>query len=124
MTIKLDTGAASITIQAPKWPYIPGEDQQVRFGRTAGGGIRSADLGDGTDHENPVLVFLNQSDANFTAMRDFIQDTLTLSKVAFTYTDPDGGTHANMHYVSGLPGFREDRGTWHGTLQLTKDMSA
>ncbi len=123
-TIKLDTGAASITIQAPKFPYIPGEDQPVIVNRTMNGGAKIADMGDGTDFEDPQLHFRQQSDADFVAMRDYIQDTLSMSKTAFTYTDPFGTNHTNMHYLDGLREFEQINGKWNGIIQLFKDVSA
>ena len=121
MTIKFDTGAASITIEAPKWPYVPGEDQPIRVGTTMGGSMKIADMGDGTDFEDPELPFRNQSDANFTTMRDFIQDTLGHAKTKFTYTDPFGTLHTNMRYLSGLREFRQMEGKWNGVIYLRKD---
>ena len=123
-TITLDTGAASITIQAPKYPDEPGESYPMIVGRTWGGGFKIADFGDGTEWDNPILQFQNMSAADYTALRTFIHTTIEWHKTAFTYTDPYSANHTNMHYLAGFDEFRRVKGRWNGTLEFSKDMSA
>lgn len=123
-TITLDTGAASITIQAPRYPETPGETYPTLLGRTTGGGHKVADLGDGTEWEEPVLVFDQMSNADYVALRDFIQDDCTWMTTVFTYTDAFSTAHTNMRYVSGLPQFGSSKGNrWSGQIVLSKDKS-
>ena len=105
-TITLDTGAASITIDAPRYPEIPGETYPMLVGRTLGGGHKVADLGDGTNWEEVTLTFDRMTNADYVLLRDFIQDDATWSTTLFTYTDPAAAAHTNMRYISGLPQFR------------------
>ena len=123
-TIKLDTGAASITIQAPRHPEVPGESYPILVGRTTGGGHKVADLGDGTEWEEIPLQFDRMSAADWALLRDFIQDDCTWSTTVFTYTDAASGTHTNMRYISGLPAFGSSKGSrWSGTILISKDKS-
>jgi hypothetical protein len=93
-------------------------------GRTIGGGHKVADLGDGTEWEEVVLTFDRMSNADYVALRDFIQDDTTWSTTVFTYTDAASGAHTNMRYMSGLPAFRSSKGTrWSGRIVISKDKS-
>ena len=123
-TIKLDTGAASITIDAPRHPEIPGESYPMIVGRTVGGGHKVADLGDGTEWEEVTLTFDRMVNADYEALRDFIQDDATWSTTVFTYTDAFSGAHTNMRYLSGLPQFRSSKNhRWSGAIVISKDKS-
>jgi hypothetical protein len=124
-TIKLDTGSADITIDAPRYPEIPGETYPMLVGRTLGGGHKVADLGDGTEWEEVTLSFDRMSNADYVALRDFIQDDATWSTTLFTYTDAFSTNHTNMRYISGLPQFRSSVGNrWSGSIVISKDKSA
>jgi len=93
-------------------------------GRTTGGGHKVADLGDGTEWEEVTLTFDRMSNADYVALRDFIQDDITWSTTVFTYTDAASAAHANMRYMSGLPAFRSSPGPrWSGRVNISKDKS-
>ena len=113
-----------ITIQAPRYPEIPGERYPSLLGRTTGGGHKVADLGDGTEWEEVTLTFDRMTNADYVSLRDWIQDTITWMTTTFSYTDAFAVVHTNMRYVSGLPGFRSSKGNrWSGSIVISKDKS-
>ncbi len=126
--VTFDRGATSITIKAPAYPEQPGETYPMLVGRTMGGGVKTTDMGGGTDWENPVLGFRRLTTSEYENLRDFFQDTTSWTGLACTYTDAHAGVHTSMHYIGGLPEFRSEpgpsKGLWNGTLRLSKDMSA
>lgn len=113
----------AVTIADHLFPEDPGETYPMTVGRTMGGAIKTADLGGGVDFVDKTIGFrLNNTD--YEALRDFIQDTVTWSEGAFTFTDSNGTAFTNMHYMSGLEGFRRNNLLWVGSIRLVKDMSA
>ena len=113
-----------VSIADHLFPEDPGETYPMLVGRTMGGAVKTADLGDGsTDHIDMELQYrLNNTD--YEALRDFIQDTVKWSSLSFTFTDSNGTAFTNMHYISGLPEFRRRNSLWFGAIRLSKDMSA
>lgn len=122
-TCTLAKGGTSITIAAPIFPEVPGESYPMVWGRTSGGGIKTADLASGTDFVQMPLSF-RLNNTHFVALRNFIQDTVSWQQDAFTYTDPSSAAFANMHYIEGLPEFSRTNNLWTGVLTIAKDMSA
>ena len=123
-TVTFDNGAQSCTIKAPRLPEEPGDTYPMTTGATMGGGLKYVDMGDGTIWDRPKLHFRGLTSAHYAALKTFIQTNCEWSKTAFTYTDPHGTDHTNMHYLRGFP-FKGGPGDlWSGTLELHKDMSA
>jgi hypothetical protein len=114
----------AVSIADHLFPEDPGETYPMLVGRTMGGAVKTADLGDGsTDHIDMVVTYRLEA-ADYVLLRDFIQDTAKWSSVAFTFTDSNGTAFTNMHYISGLESFRRNRNLWFGSIRLAKDMSA
>ena len=117
-------GTNTATIASALYPEDPGETYPMLVGRTMGGGVKTADFGDGsTDHIDKTLQY-RLSNTDYEALRDFIQDRVSWSATAFTFTDGNGTAFTNMHYISGLPDFRRRKTLWYGLLRIAKDMSA
>ena len=106
------------------FPEDPGETYPMLVGRTMGGGIKTADLGDGSTDHIDMRVEFRLSNADYVALRNFIQDTVKWSTTAFTFTDSNGTAFTNMHYISGLETFRRTNTLWFGAIRLSKDMAA
>ena len=124
-TVTFTKGGTTITIQAPHYPESPGETYPMLVGRTLGGGHKVADLGDGTDWNEPTLAFDQMSNTDYVALRNFIQDTLVWSTNLCSYADPFAVTHTNLRYMDGLPGFTSSRGNrWSGQVEFSKDKTA
>ena len=118
-----DLTAPAVTIADHLFPEDPGETYPMTVGRTMGGAIKTADLGAGVDHIDKTLGF-RLSNADYVALRDFIQNTVTWSESSFTFTDSNGTAFTNMHYLSGLESFRRTNLLWAGQIRIAKDMSA
>ncbi len=114
-----------ITVAAPRIPEEPGRSYPVQMGRTIGGGLFTVDLGGGTVYQTIRLHFRHLSSADYTDLKTLLETDVNFGETSFTYTDPHGVAHTNMHYVSGWESFRSARGDrWNGTLIITKDLSA
>ena len=118
-----DLSAAAVVIADHLYPEDPGETYPMLIGRTMGGGIKTASIGGSSDHIDMQVRF-NLGNTDYEALRDFIQDTVDWAALPFSFTDSNGTTFTNMHYISGLPQFRRIKGRWVGSLRLAKDMSA
>ena len=124
-TVTFTDGASPITIKAPSYPEEEGRTYTHLVGRTMGGGVKVADMGDGTVHENPILHFRDMTNAHYINAKTFFEATVDFSKTALTYTDPHSAAHTNMHYLGGLERARSKRGNRGDfDIKLTKDLSA
>jgi hypothetical protein len=127
MTVTFTSGSTSIVIKAPKLPEGEGYTYPMLLGRTMGGGMKTADLGDGSTawRQNIPLNFARLSRTDYEALRDFIKDTVLWQSGAFSYTDPHSNTLTNMHYISGIPEARSMVGDkWNVPLVISKDQAA
>ena len=125
-TVTFDDGLGhSISIQAPSAPGKEYSSYPMYPSVMWGGGVKVADLGDGTDWDNPEPFWDLLPSADYTLLRTFIITTVNRSETAFTYTDQNSLAHTDMHYMEGLDEFAEvDTSMWSGTLKLHKDMAA
>lgn len=129
MAVTFTSGSTSIVIKNPRLPEGEGFTYPMLLGRTMGGGMKTADLGDGsTDwRQNVPLNFVRLSRTDYEALRDFIKDTVLWQSGAFSYTDGHSppNTLTDMHYISGIPEARSMVGDrWNVPLVISKDESA
>jgi hypothetical protein len=114
----------SVTVKGAYYPKQPGISYPMPIAYTMGGGLKTFDPGDGTDWNQPVVHFRNMSNTHYSNLETFFKTTVNWSETSFTYTDPNGTVHTNMHYVGGLESFRSSRGDrWAGTIRLHKDIT-
>jgi hypothetical protein len=114
----------AVSIADHLFPEDPGETYPMLIGRTMGGAVKTADMGDGSTDHIDMVVRYRLSDADYVLLRDFIQDTAKWGSVSFTFTDSNGTAFTNMHYIGGLETFRRNKLIWTGQIRLAKDMSA
>ena len=114
----------AVTIADHLYPEAAGETYPMLVGRTMGGSIKTADMGDGSTDHIDLTVSYRLDNTDYTALRNFVQDTVKWSSLPFTFTDSNGTAFSNMHYLGGLEGFRRNRSHWFGSIRLGKDMSA
>jgi hypothetical protein len=111
-----------VEFRDPLLDYGPEEPPRQRTWVSGGGVMRVATLGD------PDLVlkmsFRDVSDAQWQAMRTFIQDTINYAAESFSYVDPLGTLYTGMRYVSGIETWRWQRraARWHGSLTIRQDL--
>ena len=114
-----------VTVKSPSYPEEEGRTYTHLIGRTMGGGIKTADMGDGTVHQNPVLHFRDMTNAHYSSLKTFFETTVSFSKTSFTYPDPHAAAHTNMHYLGGIERARSKKGNrWDFDVRLTKDLAA
>ena len=119
-----DSGGNTLTLPAPTTARTTARYPQI-VTRTWGGGIRRADLGDGTDWTRIEVAWDIITETEYDNLVTFISSTLDWSKTAFSYTDHRGTTHTDIHYESGLEDWQQVAyDQWGGSLVLVKDMSA
>lgn len=121
--ITIDTGSASLTMIANRYPDQPGETYPQPWQQTLGGRVLRANLGGGDWWEKPTLNFRRLTDAEMTTLLDFIDADLGFGATSFTFTDAYGVDHLNMVYVGGVEGRQRTPEGWNVTLRLVKDMS-
>lgn len=128
-TVSFTYSATTITILAPRHPEEPGRYYPMIVGETPGGSFRVADLGDGsTVHRRMVLHFRRLPDAtDFTALKNFIENTVLFNRYLFTYTDPHAVAHTYMRYLGGLDAAQSERGAngtvWNLDMIIQKDLN-
>jgi len=119
-----DLSAPIVSIADHLFPEDPGESYPMLVGRTMGGAVKTADLGDGSTDHIDMIVSYRLDNTDFEALRDFIQDTVKWASLPFTFTDSNGTAFTSMHCISGLESFRRNNNLWTGAIRLSKDMSA
>jgi len=114
----------AVSIADHLFPEEHGQTYPMTIGRTMGGAVKTADLGDGSTDHIDMTIRYRLTDAHWVLLRNFIQDTARWGSVAFTFTDSNGTAYTNMHYISGLESFRRNNLIWTGAIRIAKDMSA
>lgn len=123
-TVTLTYSTTTVTLPAPTRATEPLRYPQI-VGMTWGGGVKVADMGDGTDHTEIAITWDGLTEAEYDALQGFIATTVNWSSTGFTYVDHKSVSYTAMHYVSGLEEFAQtDVDWWTGTLVIRKDMSA
>ena len=119
-----DGGGNTLSLPAPTTSKADVRYPQI-VDRTWGGGIKRADLGDGTDWTQVEVTWDILTETEYSDLETFITSTLSWSETSFSYTDHHGTTHTDMHYESGLEDWEQIAyDQWTGSLVLVKDMSA
>lgn len=121
-TITFDTGAASLTMVANRYPDEPGLSYPMPSQQTLGGRVLAVDLGSGSWWENPRLALRRLTNTERTTLRDYIKDDLVYKTNRFTFVDGYGVTHLNM-YFDGIESEARNKEGWDIVLRILKDMS-
>lgn len=122
-TVTFTYSATTITLPAPTHATEPARYPQI-LGMTWGGGMKIADLGDGTSHAEIAITWDGLAETEYGYLQSFLGTTVLWSSLAFTYVDHKGVSRTNMHYVSGWEQFDQvDYDNWTGTIVIRKDMS-
>ena len=116
-TITFTYGSTTVEVSTPDYPEHPGEYLDQFISRAMGGRVTAITRGSGTIKE-PVLVWEELSNSEFTALKDFFFTTTNGAENEVTYTDWDGNVHT-VKYLGGLERAEQiDFDSWKVELKL------
>ena len=118
MGIIFTKGATVVNLPNPNYPGELHPSRPQVKNAAIGGRIDVTDLGDGSNLHQPRLTFLRLPNADYTTMKSFLETTVNLTELSFTFTDWDSNTYTVV-YWSGLTAFGK-AGPKHmtGTIRL------
>ena len=93
------SGATTVTLEVPDFPYSPGEGSGVFISVTAGGRVVQVDTGQAV--QQPVIGWNALPDDQYEDLRDFIKNTVNYAEHSFDFTDWRDDTN-EVKYLSGL----------------------
>ena len=114
-----------VQIKDPTFPEGNPPRPNQRVGRSIGGAIKVARLGEDETHIR--LNFVRIPNSQYLDMLSFFQSTVTWSAYTFQYQDWNGYTYSNARYMGGFNGWKRQRGgevggQWSGELEIMIDL--